>query len=137
MSNSTTNLDSLCAEYGYIIVKDCSPDGSIPKSDKSKLEGTITKSLGVLQENGVYAFYLYLDYRKEEKGAKQVTKRSLELLKKLDFAITEVDEIPYPQLRKLTENIDILLFARQLLDQMLIYARYHAKALNAKTGESE
>lgn len=137
MNDTLTNLDSNCAEFGYKIVFECAPDGTISKGDKSKLENSITKSLGVLQENGVYAFYLYLDYRKEEKGTKEITKWSLELLKTLNFEITEVEKIPYAELRKLTENLDNLLFARQLLDQSLIYARYHAKALDVKAGESE
>jgi len=76
-----TNLDSLCAQHGYDIVRTVAPNGSLSESDKSKLENTITKCLGVLQENGVYAFFLYLDYRKEEKGAPEIRDKSLDLLR--------------------------------------------------------
>ena len=123
------NLDSLCAQYGYTIVHDVAPNGNLSKSDKSKLENTITKSLGVLQENGVYAFFLYLDYRKEEKGAPQIRDRSLELLRHGEIDLLQNSNDHFVDVQQLTNDLDQLLLARQLLEQMLIYARYHAKAL--------
>lgn len=142
MSDSLTNLDSKCAEYGYNIVHDCAPNDSISKSDKSKLENTITKSLGVLQENGVYAFYLYLDYRSKEIGSKEIKDQTLTLLgPKEIYLLGEECNDHFKKICKLTEDIDKLLFARQMLDQTLIYARYHAKALaetkDKKAGETE
>jgi len=58
MSDKTQNLDRLCAHFGY---KMCEQVGEAfqkdGKIDKAKTENLITKSLGVLQEDGVYAFF--------------------------------------------------------------------------------
>lgn len=124
-----TNLDRLCAQHGYDIVRTVAPNCSLPKSDKSKLENTITKSLGVLQENGVYAFFLYLDYRKDEKGAPQIRDESLVLLRNSEISLLQNNNDHFMDVQQLTNDLDQLLLARQLLEQMLIYARYHAKAL--------
>lgn len=130
MSENITNLDSLCAGHGYQIVHTASDNGSLLKADQAKLENTITKSLGVLQENGVYAFFLYLDYRKEEKGAFQIKTQALELLRCSEVNLLSSTENDHFQaLRQLTNDLDNLLLARQLLEQTLIYARYHAKSL--------
>lgn len=121
MCDTLTNLDSLCAEYGNAIVKNTTE----PKQVK-ELENLITKSLGVLQENGVYAYFLYLAYRK----ANPIKEQSLALLchNKIELINSIDGKDHFDKIRELTEDLDKLLFARQLLDQMLIYARYHAKA---------
>ncbi len=129
MNDKLTNLDSICAKHGYEIVKGI--------TDAKALENLITKSLGVLQENGVYAFYLYLAYRSKETGSSEIKDHSLNLLRCEKVKLTTKKDDCFEEIRELTNYLDKLLFARQLLDQMLIYARYHAKALNAKTGESE
>ena len=129
MSEGITNLDSLCAQRGYEIVRMVAPNGSLPKSDRAKLENTITKSLGVLQENGVYAFFLYLDYRSGEKGAPETKSQTLSLLRHTEVNLLSSDSNHFQAVQQLTNELDNLLLARQLLEQTLIYARYHAKAL--------
>ncbi|MCQ3972420.1 MAG: hypothetical protein DPW09_03115 [Anaerolineae bacterium] len=129
MSENIPNLDSRCAQFGYDLVKAVAPNDSLPKGDKAKLENTITKSLGVLQENGVYAFFLYLEYRLKELGAEQMKSRSLGLLRHADVSLLAQNNDHFVAVRQLTENLDSLLLARQLIEQTLIYARYHAKAL--------
>jgi len=52
------NLDALCAQYGHRIFQQAiqskkDQQGCIPKGNRSKIENIITKSLGVLQEDGV------------------------------------------------------------------------------------
>jgi len=84
-------LDTKCAEYGNNIAN---------ISDNN--ETIINKSLGVLQEDGVYAFFLYLESRGNKE--KKVTS-------------------------KVTKNLDHLLFTKNMLERTLVYARYHAKAL--------
>lgn len=129
MSDHLTNLDSLCSQHGYTVVHDIAPDGSLSKGDRAKLENTITKSLGVLQENGVYAFFLFLEYRLKEKGAEKVKSQSLGLLRHSGISLLTQNVDHFVALRQLTEDLDQLLLARQLIEQTLIYARYHAKAL--------
>lgn len=129
MSENVTNLDSLCAQHGYKIVRTVAPNGSLSKSDRAKLENTITKSLGVLQENGVYAFFLYLEYRKGEKGSPETKSEALSLLRHAEVNLLSSSNNHFQAVQKLTNDLDKLLLARQLLEQALIYARYHAKAL--------
>jgi hypothetical protein len=124
-----TNLDSLCAQHGYGIVHAVAPNGSLPKGDPAKLENTITKSLGVLQENGVYAFFLYLEYRIGDKGAPQVKEQTLSLLRHTEVRLLLPGNQHFEAVQQLTNDLDKLLLARQLIEQTLIYARYHAKAL--------
>jgi hypothetical protein len=134
------NLDTMCAECAYTIVQDVAANGKSPKSDKSKLENTITKSLGVLQEQGVYAFFLFLAYRKGELGANQTTQYTWEMLRIVDASLSEASAgkpIPWDELRELTNDLDKLLLARELLEQTLIYARYHAKALDEQEETTE
>ncbi len=128
MTTEIVNLDTLCAEHAYNIVKKVAPNDKLSKSDKSKLENTITKSLGVLQEQGVYAFFLFLAYRRKELGAEQTTQKTWELLKNVGLPIQK-GTVDWRELQALTNNLDNLLLARELLEQALIYARYHAKAL--------
>lgn len=129
MNEHVTNLDSLCAQCGYEIVHTVAPNGSLTKGDRAKLENTITKSLGVLQENGVYAFFLYLDYRSGEKGAPETKSQALNLLCHAEVNLLSSGSNHFQAVQQLTNELDNLLLARQLLEQALIYARYHAKAL--------
>ncbi len=129
MSDNVTNLDSLCAQHGYAIVHTIAPNGSLPKGDRAKLENTITKSLGVLQENGVYAFFLFLESRKDEKEARDTKSQALGLLRHSKVNLLAPKNDDFAAVRQLAEDLDQLLLARQLIEQTLIYARYHAKAL--------
>lgn len=130
MSGGLPNLDSRCAQFSYNIIKSIARGGTISKKDdKNKLVNIITKSLGVLQENGLYAFFLYLDYRIDELGAKEIKENSLNLLRHEDIALLGENDAHLVCVRQLTENLDYLILALRLLEQMLIYARYHAKAL--------
>lgn len=140
------NLDTLCAQRGQEIVKDVAGNGALPKNDKAKLEGTITKSLGVLQEDGVYALFLFLDYFKQRsenkinppggaeiKVSEKIARRAKELLRDTNVSLLNQPtggQDDFSALRELTNTLDSLLLARQMLEQMLIYARYHAKAVN-------
>lgn len=152
MSPSVKNLDSLCAQYGYTLVNQIAPSDHLSKKDQAKLENTITKGLGVLQENGIYAFFLFLEAVRErgefrinvqEKGESLATllgTKAKELLRcealRLLRERTEKERNDFPALCDLTENLEHLLLARRVLEQMLIYARYHAKALTEEpTGE--
>jgi hypothetical protein len=139
------NLDALCAQCGDDIVRDVAPQRQLFKKDKpANLENTITKSLGVLQQDGVYAFFLFLDYfqqRSENQAAGKavsliIANRTKELLRAKDSGILRArqqgERDDFAALRDLSKNLDSLLLARQLLEQALIYARYHAKALEVK-----
>lgn len=128
------NLDLECARYGSEIAK-----GIFDKlGEKTKTENLITKTLGVLQEDGVYAFFLYLASQgKEENGKKSLEKEAAEaciakatgLLKDAGLPLNDAKQVLQDIRERLADNLDSLLLAKQLLERTLIYARYHAKAL--------
>ena len=130
------NIDRLCAEYGLTIAEKIfnAFDGD-KKSKKSQTENHITKSLGVLKEDGVYAFFLYQKSRtSEKKGAERLLDQATNLLKEEEVELfgKSVAE-PLSAIRDkdtgLASNLDNLILAKKILEQTLIYARYHAKAL--------
>ena len=138
MTNTVRNLDSLCAVHGRGIIS----DAEITQTQKREADGYLTKALGVLQEDGLYAFYLYLAYReKKTKALPETQKHSLRLLcneLRLTHEKIGEEDLNDPQKRKdksfivaekLVQDLDKLLFAKDLLEQMLVYARYHAKSL--------
>jgi len=138
---SKQNLDRLCAQFGY----DMAQGVNRAFSKALDTENLITKSLGILQEDGVYAFFLYLASQikgdkkdKRSEGARTLANQATELLKHEWLKLIQVDdgEDAYKkameEIRReggLASNLDQLLLAKRLLEQALIYARYHAKAL--------
>lgn len=142
---SAQNLDQLCARYGYEI------------ASSTRDENHITKSLGVLQEDGVYAFFLYQESKRtkapNEKGSKNadVKKEDVksragqnsgrtsdpagalsnlcaQMLRDEVLSLLSTGDDIFEPLRMLAGNLNDLLLAKRLLEQTLIYARYHAKA---------
>ncbi|MGC8947594.1 MAG: hypothetical protein ACP5N6_15765 [Anaerolineae bacterium] len=138
------NLDQLCALLGYEMAQKVNAE----LSKASDTENMITKSLGVLQEDGVYAFFLYLASQiKEKKGDKKdkrsnaasaLANQAAQLLKHQSLNLIRADdgenvyEKAMEEIRRengLASDLDRLLLAKRVLEQALIYARYHAKAL--------
>lgn len=125
------NLDQLAARYAQKIVADGQAD----------IENLITKTLGVLQEQGVYACLLFLFSRtssNEKKLAQKARPHLYHLLKELPaFADKEITDQNALQFFADTvcEDLDALLLVKDLYEQTLIYARYGAKAAG-KEGEN-
>ncbi len=120
------NLDLACAKAGQKIAK------------KSDLEKTITDALAVLEEQGVYALFLYLNMKDERK---QISRALASFLKKTPSKEPLIKEdngnISRLIQKYIATDIDKLLLAGDLLRQTLIYARYHAKALKEKEKKSD
>jgi len=120
------NLDRLAAEHAQAIIS------STTGRKASDVDNTITKALGVLQENGIYACFLYLLAKEKENGG-VVVDEMLSLLEELDFGWDRPNEnSPEKVLSHISDNVTVdlerLLLAKETLEQMLIYARYGAKA---------
>jgi hypothetical protein len=116
------NLDRLAAQHAQAVVQ----------SGDQHIETTVTKALGVLQENGVYACFLYL-LAKEKDNGKTIVEKMLKLLDDLGFGWGQPDnQTPETILKYISDNVtsdlERLLLAKETLEQMLIYARYGAKA---------
>lgn len=128
-----TKLDMICAEYGNKIVAEIHAPG-----EKNKIESVIIKSLGVLQEDGVYAFALYTKSKSgedstEKRATRLLFEKSYEFLKDERIAMLTGDTSDFLEhiRTELADNLDRLLFAKELIERTLVYARYHAKALEA------
>jgi len=119
------NLDLESAKTAQEIIKKTKKE-----SEASEVENLITKTLGVLQENGVYACMLFL-YSRTSKSDKIVRKNLLGIAERLVDDPENRDKSKN-DLEFLTDNIcndiDTLLLTKQLWEQTLIYARYGAKA---------
>lgn len=119
------NLDLKCAEKGREL-------SAIKVDGKDVDEHVFTVALGVLEEQGPYACFLYLKAREGQAG-KQIVRQSSSFLNEALKTSTQAnDDLAFIQ--GLANDLDQLLFARDLLRHMFVYARYHAKA-RATTGE--
>ena len=118
------NLDYRCMEYGQ----------KISKISDSNLENNLRKALGVLQEDGVYAMFLWLE---EKDKSKTIRKKLTELINEGEikkyflndsesFNIEDFDKF-CEKLREIAKDIDKLFFMKKLLARTLTYALYHAK----------
>jgi len=124
MNDTQPNLDRLAAQYAQAIIS------RTPK--ENDVENTITKALGVLQENGVYACFLYLKAKEKENGG-VVVEEMLNMLDGLGFGWgrptgASAEAVLKHIAEKVTVDLERLLLAKETLEQMLIYARYGAKA---------
>lgn len=124
-----TILDLKCAKYGYeILIAINRP------ADKKKIEAMINKALGVLMEDGLYAFALYAKSESGDKKPEEITawflyEKTHALLKDGDISLLTNNDYLAAIRGELADNIDKLLLAKELVERTLIYARYHAKAL--------
>ena len=131
------NLDRIAQDKAREMLEDVNS-----RPDIETLERLITKSLGVLQEHGVYALVLFLFSRtsKEKKVAPFIKKALYRaLLETPNFrddqdlnSFANGNENSAQVMKWFSDNIsadlNTLLLVRDLFEQMLIYARYHAKA---------
>ena len=127
------NLDYICMKYGQ----------EISKIHNSNLENNLRKALGVLQEDGVYAMFLWL----EDKD-KEIRKKINDLLKHdeikkyfFDNSATEKSLLDFSEfskeLQNVSQDIDKLFFMKKILERTLTYALYHVKVgKNDKVGEN-
>ena len=117
---TTLNLDQKAAQFAQEIVN----------QGGSAIENPVTKTLGVLQEQGVYASVLYLLANNQ----RQILSPLYDLLKKLPAfpSIPDLPNDPKDILKfysgTVCNDLDTLLLVKDLYEQTLIYARYGAKA---------
>ncbi len=113
------NLDLRCAELGATLA------GAHGVEEK-----TLTDALAVLEEQGVYAFFLYLS-APGRNGGGEVSRACHKFLQQepSDKALLPAGGDVLRSVREsLANELDNLLLARDLLRQALVYGRYHAKA---------
>ncbi|MBW2662620.1 MAG: hypothetical protein JRD93_11685 [Deltaproteobacteria bacterium] len=115
------NIDMICAKYG----------SKIARIDKLS-EPLVNKSLGVLQEDGVYSFFLFLAAQakgKQNTPADCIQKDIFDLLKVFFQSIKNSQEDILGIIRNnLAEDLDDLLLSKDIIERTMVYARYHLKA---------
>jgi len=112
------NLDLACAKMGKDITNSSSDD----------LEKVITDALAVLEEQGIYAMFLFLKTRGGS-GGEYVSQKLHKFLKETPQQAPLLPENGdvFTSLQQLVGDLDRLLLARDLVTQTLVYARYHAR----------
>lgn len=108
-------LDMKCAECGAGIAK------------AAKDEALLRKCLGILQEDGLYAFFLYLAAEKKD----QVKQKAFAFMKD-DSVLGEIlrdENDPLAAIRqKMSNKLDDILLVKELMERVLVYALYHTRA---------
>ena len=124
------NLDMKCAQVGRDILSDVGRDKA------SDFENLITKSLAVLQSQGIYACILFIQTQASK--FKLPSERILEAVRKIlnDTGLYQMTEADWRNntkrlqaLQSISEDLLKYIMAKELIDQVLVYARYHAKAI--------
>lgn len=112
------NLDLACARTGQ----------AIAEKPSKELEKLVTSALAVLEEQGVYALFLFLKTR-GGKAAPTIEQKVREFLKTTPqrAPLLSGDGDVFALLQSMSEDLDKLLLARDLIRQALVYARYHAR----------
>ena len=112
------NLDLACARTGQ----------AIAEKPSKELEKLVTSALAVLEEQGVYALFLFLKTR-GGKAAPTIEQKVREFLKTTPqrAPLLSGDGDVFASLQSMSEDLDKLLLASDLLSQALVYARYHAR----------
>lgn len=146
MTSTGNNLDWIAAKHAQAVIKDSK------YKDSKAVENTVTKALGVLQEDGVYACFLYLlakekpsneDKKKQQKSTGEIlVKYMLELLDNLQIDWGKPEKCqPEDILLFIVSNekitLERLLLTKEILEQMLIYSRYGAKARQEEEKDKE
>ncbi|MFP4395835.1 MAG: hypothetical protein ACLFTI_11285 [Anaerolineales bacterium] len=130
----TRLLDRVAAERAQEMVDEAIK----PNNIKAKqVDNLVTKALGVLQENGVYACFLFLfsRTRKEDQDIGEVVREKLLHLAAEDLpfdwglprSMDARTALPHIS-GAICRELDPLLMTKQVFEQTLIYARYTAKA---------
>lgn len=127
--NDTQNIEALTSKISFEIIKEIK---NREKNKKKKYLNLIDKSLGVLTNNGVYAYYVYIISQQD----RNITNIFLDNLQKIFNLVGQYDANDKQNyFQSVSEDITKLLFLKQLLEKVLIYARYHAKALEGGKDE--
>ena len=131
------NLDLLAARHAQAIIRSAIDDHNCAKDG---VENLVTRALGVVQEQGVYAGMLYLlSRRASEKEIAQIVKGELVgLLGEPDLQAFNLGYagdndnaqalLDYFVETVCSKPVQTLLLVKDLFEQTLTYARYGAKA---------
>jgi len=117
------NLDYICMKYAQEIVNTVKDDN---------LENNLSKALGVLQEDGIYAMFLWLEDKDKELRKNLNSLLNHESIKKY---LQKDKNSNFPDdfkefcntLKDVLKDLDNLFFIKKILDRTLTYALYHVR----------
>ncbi len=136
---SFENLDLACAKAGKGIVDKLSEDSKAGPKLFKEIENLIRDAISVLEEQGVYALFLFLKTKTQSKKPGDLVSRELHIFLKnvpqKDPLLCDDNDL-FDSLQKLAEDLDKLLLASNLLRQTLIYAFYHARLRTKEVASS-
>ncbi|MFQ6041889.1 MAG: hypothetical protein ACE5PV_13610 [Candidatus Poribacteria bacterium] len=139
---SADNLDFYCVDYAQKISSALSEHIDRGRLSAADAEHALGKTLSVLHNSGVYAFCLHITYTRNsgaraerriseavdnnlfgQRGAATLLRTS-----DVDLPITSANNALEAG-KILSQNLDNLFLAKELIQRCLIYARHHVKAL--------
>jgi hypothetical protein len=100
----------------------------------SQFETEITKALGILVEDGPFAYFIWLKSQDKEPHQAMLIQTAI-ILEKLNLIENILPEenikskLEEAFLEKISTDLTKTLFVKTILEKMLIYARYKAKAM--------
>ncbi|WP_457636077.1 hypothetical protein [Persephonella sp.] len=121
-------LDALISDLSFQLINKIKELGN----EKKKALNLIDKALGVLSKDGVYAYYVYIISQKDNKYNEIFLDTFRKIFDLTKNQITYNDDRRQEYFKDISNDIHKLLFLKQLLEKTLIYARYHAKALDGE-----
>jgi hypothetical protein len=139
------NLDRLAAQHAQNIIAVTATAGH----GKDDVENVVTKSLGVIQEQGVFAGLLYLLSRRDREGSIESAIRDefVALLAEPELSgfelayrghVTDAQTLLNHFANTVcAKPVQTLLLVKSLFEQTLTYARYSAKARPDNVGATE
>jgi len=139
---SLVNLESICSEFGYkIAAYHMTHPGEFSKERMkiSDMENVITKGLGVLTENGLYAMGIFFLACKFSVYGTFIAETMIAMLSRPEIALAKqsLNSIDILNtMRSLTESLPKLILAKRLFEQTLTFGRYHCKAMDKKGWKS-
>lgn len=121
------NLDSLINSVSYkMVYKIKGPNKTVDSKKLNNLE----KVLGVLVNDGVYAYYVYCKSQKDNTVEQIYVKDVVDNFEDIiGLEIGSSNEDKYDNFfLNISKDLHKLLFFRDILERILIYAKYHCKA---------
>lgn len=105
----------------------CASFSLAEKTDK-RLKNEIEKAMGILANDGVYAFVIFCEYKK-------IWDKFKDSIKELDsYLPNDLRNFDKNKLESDSYSLTDLLFVKEILEKMLTYTRYHLKAKGEGNG---
>ncbi len=118
------NIDKICMKVVY--------SKSLSQQDAEELEKEVNKALGILIEDGLFAFSVWLESKKKKGNNvySLIEEILLKVLKNIPFNKQTLENKNLKDfILEISDSLEKVLFIRKILERALIYLRYRAKAL--------